>query len=370
MKIALIGANGFVGTRLVECFHLDFGPEIVAIVRRPSALALPARFAVEMRVADALDPAALAAALAGCDAVVHAALGDPAQIARMPLALCQAAASAGVDRIVYLSSASVHGQNPPRGTDESSPLHQRHSLEYNNAKVFAERHFFAECRRLGLAGYALRPGVVFGPRSRWITNLAVELYEGRAWLFQGGRGICNSIYIDNLIAAIRACLVAPDAAGQPFLVGDAEQVTWRDFYLAAAHELDVPERRIHALDRLPVFSRSWRERIERAVATPLAQRALPAVPFTLKRRTKALLAAWSPAPAADSWADSPAPAPVVTEEMALLQQCAWKLPSTRATTLLGYEPPVRFAEGMRRSLSWWRFSRGELSAAPEPSRTA
>ncbi|MBC8008982.1 MAG: hypothetical protein H7067_02660 [Burkholderiales bacterium] len=80
MNIAIIGANGFVGARLVESLHLGGCHVVVPIVRRPSALALSARFAVtspvapasppvpsgqpgplQFRIADALDPVALAA---------------------------------------------------------------------------------------------------------------------------------------------------------------------------------------------------------------------------------------------------------------------------------------------------------------------
>ena len=182
MKIAIIGANGFIGSRLVEVFHLGGQHEVVAVVRQPCSLALPARFALDWRLGDALDAASLANALKGCDAVVHAALGDPAQIELMSAVLCAAAATAGVNRVVYLSSASVHGQNIAPGTTEASPLKTNFPLEYNNAKVRAENSFFAGLRKHRLSGYALRPGVVYGPRSRWITDLVNELRTGRAWL--------------------------------------------------------------------------------------------------------------------------------------------------------------------------------------------
>jgi nucleoside-diphosphate-sugar epimerase len=42
--------------------------------------------------------------------------------------------------------------------------------------------------------------------------------------------------------------------------------------------------------------------------------------------------------------------------MALLQQCRWKFPHAKAESLLGYRPPVTFADAMTRSFAWWRFA--------------
>ncbi|HWA87440.1 MAG TPA: NAD(P)-dependent oxidoreductase [Opitutus sp.] len=363
MKIAIIGASGFVGTRLVEHFHLGDDTEVVAVVRRPSSLALPSRFAMETAVADALDPDAMARAISGSSVVIHAALGDPAQIERMPVTLCLAAASAGVRRLVYLSSASVHGENPPPGTDEATPLHTNQLMDYNRAKARAELKFFSECRRHSLIGFALRPSVVYGPRSRWIADLATELIEGRAWLYQDGHGICNSIYIDNLVHAVACCAHATDDAAGVYLVGDAEEVTWEQFYHAAALHLDVPRSDIHQISRLPAFKFTWQDRANRAAASTVVQHLLPFVPHSLKRSARAVLAAAATTARPDTYALPESPRPRVTQELALLQQCAWKFPHARAAAHLDYRPVVSFAEGMRRSCAWWRFARGEASFA-------
>jgi nucleoside-diphosphate-sugar epimerase len=363
MKVAIIGASGFIGTRLIERYHLGGGPALAAVVRRPSSLALPARFAIETHIADALDVDAMARAISGCTVVIHTALGDPAQIERMPTALCLAASAAGVRRLIYLSSASVHGQNPLPGTDESAPLNVRQSMEYNCAKIRAEQSFFAECKRHSIIGFALRPGVVYGPRSRWIADLAAELIEGRAWLYEGGRGICNCVYVDNVIAAITCCLNATDDAAGAYLIGDEEKVTWEQFYRMAAAQLEVPWDSVHQLTRLPGFKRSWQDRAGKMAAHPFVQRLLPLVPHGLKTSAKAVIAAASPAPVQDSWTIPTGPRPRITEEMALLQQCAWKFPYTRAEQHLDYKPTATFAEGMERSFAWWRFAQGEFSFA-------
>jgi len=358
MNVAIIGAGGFIGNRLVEMFHLGGRHEVVPIVRRPSGLALPARFALEGRIGDALSVPSLTAALARCDAVVHTALGDPRQIEAMPAVLCAAAAAAGVPRVVYLSTASVHGQAPAPGTDETTPLHCGHVMDYNNAKVRAERAFFRSCARHGLTGFALRPGVVFGPRSRWISDLAGDLRCQRAWLIGDGDGACNSIYVDNLVEAVALCLTAPPDAAGAYLVGDADGGTWAEFYHAVAGSLGIDPATIHRLDDLPAFPSTMQQRVARLVASRGVQVLLPTVPARLKQLSKRLIAA-SFAPATnDSWRLPAAPRPRVTQELALLQKCRWRLQSDRARRRLHYHPVIDFATSIRRSLAWLAFAEG------------
>ena len=364
MKVALIGAGGFIGNRIVEQLHLGTAHTVVPIVRKPYRLALPARFDLEWRLGDALDVPSLAKALHGCDAVIHAAIGDPRQIEAMPAILASAASTAGISRIVYLSTASVHGQAPDHGANESSPLRTDQSMDYNNAKVRAEQSFFRECSRHRLTGFALRPGVVYGPRSRWITDLAQDLRLGQAWLFKQGAGICNSIYVDSLGGAALAALTAPATAAGPYLVGDAETITWRDFYDAIANGLGLDPSTIVKLDQLPSFRRSTSAKVQRAVASPGIQRLLPFIPGALKRTTKQLLAAAQNPPGANAWRLPAATAPRITEELALLQQCTWKFSHLPAADQLGFQPRVTFNEAIARSLAWFAFAEGRAWSEP------
>jgi len=75
------------------------------------------------------------------------------------------------------------------------------------------------------------------------------------------------------------------------------------------------------------------------------------------------MAAAARSPRIDSWTIPTGPRPRITQEMALLQQCAWKFPHTRAEQNLDYRPGVTFTEGMERSFAWWRFAHGQVSFA-------
>lgn len=353
-RIAIIGASGFIGLRAVEWFHLGRRADVRPVVRSFSSLAVLARFDLPWQVADFLDPDSLAPALAGCDGVLHAAIGDAAQIPAMAASIATACTRAGVPRLVWLSSASVHGQQPPAGTDEASPIHDHHAFEYSNAKVRAERALAAAPASLAVT--LLRPGVVHGPRSRWILDAARDLRDGTAWWIDGGRGICNAVYVDNLLAAAHAALTAPAPVTGPFLIGDAGTHTWRDFLLPVARHLGIGEAAFHEIDPASVPPHQTPSRWSRLSTSPLARRLSPLLPHRLRRLTKGLVSAWPPPhPPLNPWRLPAPPTPRPTAELAALFQCRWRLPDTRARDQLGFAPPVSFQDGIARGLAWLDF---------------
>lgn len=353
-RVAVLGAGGFVGSRLVEVLHLAGFADVVPVVRRVPAMARASRFDLRVAFADTSDPKALARALNGCSAVVDCTAGMPAAINVSARALIPAAVAAGVHRVVYLSSASVHGQNPEPGSNEKTPLSDRQEWAYNNAKVRAERHLFDAASRSGIELFVLRPSIVFGPRDRWISTLVAELQAGTAWLIEEGRGICNTIYVDNLIEAIRCCLSAPaSAAGSPYLVGDAEEITWSSMYEQTAAALGIASSTILQLPVPHAPRRSLTDHLNGLRVQPFSQRVIAAVPSPLKRAVKGALSGIQPVELPNQWAlPSKPPAPVPSREMVLLQQCMHRFSHERAVNKLGYRPLVSFPEGLDRTLQW------------------
>ncbi len=355
--LAIIGANGFVGLRTTEILSAAAGFSVRPVVRSASSLAVLARQPLDWRISSFAESAPLAEALRGAEVCVHAAIGDAAQIAQMAETTYIACATAGVRRLVWLSSASVHGQAPAPGTTEATPLSDRQGLLYNNAKVRAEWALERLARDGRVEVVRLRPGVVFGPRSRWIADAFADLRAGRSVWLEGGRGLCNSIYIDNLVEAIRLAAALPGISGEKFLVGDAETVTWRDFLLPiAAHagfgadaftEVPLPEfapekeDAMTALTQLPVYGKLGRLMPERP-----------------KRMLKGLLRGWRPPTGGvDAWTwRHPQTDRGLTHELAELQRCRWKFPHEHAARILQYTPLYTFAEGQRRSLAWADFA--------------
>jgi nucleoside-diphosphate-sugar epimerase len=81
---------------------------------------------------------------------------------------------------------------------------------------------------------------VWGVRSPHTIDLAQSLAGKSAYLVDGGRGVFNGIYIDNLIACIRACGEHQGRASGFYNVGDRESVTWRALFEAGRLDWDRP----------------------------------------------------------------------------------------------------------------------------------
>jgi 2-alkyl-3-oxoalkanoate reductase len=350
-SIAVLGANGFIGSRVVEMLHLAGQAKMRPVVRRRSALASSSRFALDGRVADAHNVAALISAFRGCEYVVHAVAGDIRTIVDSIEPVYRAAQAAGVLRLIYLSSAMVHGQSPSAGTDETSILNERQAIDYNNAKIQAERRL-EDLRRSGAVEVVvLRPGIVFGPRSSWTGGFADGLLAGTVYLVEGGHGICNSAYIDNLVHAIRLAIEVPESDRQAYLIGDSEQVTWAELCrpIAVALGFDLEAISVPAPSS---FQPGWQQKIRDSHALRYL---IDGMPQPVRRGLKAGYAEWR------KTRNNPgqfglSPRINISEERALLHRCQTKLHSIKAERELGYRPVVSFEEACRRSVGWLTFA--------------
>lgn len=119
MRFTVFGATGGTGRQLVRQ-ALDAGHEVTAVVRDPARLPAPEQDSARLEVvtADVTDPAALAPALTGRDAVLSA-LGAPSNKAagiasRGTRAILVAMEDGGVRRYIGVSAAPV----VPFGEDE------------------------------------------------------------------------------------------------------------------------------------------------------------------------------------------------------------------------------------------------------------
>lgn len=356
LRVAVLGASGFIGNRTVEMLHLGGLAEVRPVVRNVSRLALPSRFSLDCRIADGFDQTALRSALHDCDAVVHAIAGNPATIRGTLAPLYYAAQDVGVRRLIYLSTASVHGQAPEAGTNEASQINDKQALTYNNAKVQAER-ILCELRDRGRVELViLRPAIVFGPRSTWVAGFVEALLEGQAYLVNDGQGICNSAYVDNVVHAIYLAMTTAGIDREAFLVGDQERLTWSEFYRPFAEALGYDLADIHHVDPIPSAGNATRWVTRISIADGIRS-VLSFLPTDAKIALSALRRLiMKPLTRPSPWETAESPRPRASLEMSLLQQCDYKLPTDKARAMLGYEPSVSFAEGSRRTISWLEFA--------------
>jgi nucleoside-diphosphate-sugar epimerase len=257
----------------------------------------------------------------------------------------------------------VHGQAPVPGTDETSALRTDQPFPYNNAKVRAERQFQALRKRGTVELVMLRPGIVFGPRDIWISGIARQLSQGTAYLVDGGRGICNTVYIDNLVHAVRLALEAP-VDGEVFLIGDSETVTWAEIHrwVAAALVDCAPPRIVSDAAIIP----AKRAVLDRLRGIPYWKAVMRRVPQPAKDRGRETLDSIKGALAGlrearqrrthtDWWLPDDR-IDAVPLETAMLHRCRYKFPFAKARRLLGYEPVVSVEEGLTRAIQALSFA--------------
>ena len=227
-RVMVTGGAGYVGARLVpkllEAGYgvtvLDlfiYGEDVLDAVKGHPRLALVK--------GDLRDPAAVARALEGADAVIHLACisNDPSFELNPALGrsinldafrpLVRAAKAAGVKRFVYASSSSVYGVKEGVEVTEELPLEPL--TDYSRFKAECEK-ILEEEREPGFAAVTIRPATVCGysPRQRLdvivniLTNHAV--HNGRIKVL-GGEQLRPNIHIDDMVDIYLRVLEAPDA---------------------------------------------------------------------------------------------------------------------------------------------------------------
>jgi nucleoside-diphosphate-sugar epimerase len=147
----------------------------------------------------------------------------------------EAARSAGVRRIVHVSTADVYGPDHFKRINEKAALRPAHA--YERLKLMEERWLLDNVDDVEVV--VLRPARVFGQNEDWmIPRLMLGLRRGRLWLPGGGRAAQTFITAADVG---RACLAAAERGqpGRSYLVAGFES-TWRDFLERAARAVDIP----------------------------------------------------------------------------------------------------------------------------------
>jgi putative NADH-flavin reductase len=117
MKLTILGATGATGTALTRQ-ALAAGHEVTAVVRDPARLAVPAHPRLRAVTADIMDPASLAAAIDGADAVISAVgprgTGPTTVIQDSVRSIIQAMHKTGTRRLLQVSGSVVadDGESP------------------------------------------------------------------------------------------------------------------------------------------------------------------------------------------------------------------------------------------------------------------
>lgn len=282
MKVLVTGGCGFIGSRLVARL-VATGHQVRALddLSTGTRQALreacegaganlaegdgdtgwPAPGTVTLSVTDVRAGLAVAASVAGADAVVHlaaqtgvpASLEDPRRDAATnvmgTLSVLEAARQAGVRRLVFASSAAAVGECEP-------PIHEqcvtRPLSPYGAAKLAGEAYCSAYFHSFGLETVVLRFGNVYGPgsghKASVVARFSTSALRGEAIEIHGdGRQTRDFVFIGDLVEAIERALTTDGVGGEIFQIAtDSETsiVELTETLGAVLHEAGVRRVRV------------------------------------------------------------------------------------------------------------------------------
>jgi len=233
MNIAVTGASGFLGRYVVREL-LSAGHQVQAWYRGDRE---PALQPVRWIPGELNDQPATTRLLAGADAVVHAALfrdvpnfmADPADPIRYfetnvigTLRLLHAAEAAGIRRLVFVSSGTVHQRvlGGGRPLDETHPLWPESLYGSSKAAIETMIHAFGWSGKVDAC--TLRPTAIYGvddplAQSKWY-DLIAAVASGRTVSATGGS---KEVHAADVARGIRLLLETTESvAGESFLCSD------------------------------------------------------------------------------------------------------------------------------------------------------
>ncbi len=245
MRIFVTGGAGFIGLAVVRRL-VQRGDRVMAIVRDPDRATALADLGVEMRAGDLSRTAAIVDAMRGTDAALHIAgmyrVGIPASMRPAMLdsnvgvthRILDAVATAGLDRLVYVSTVNVAGNTKGRIIDERyrRDLSEGFLNYYDETKYLAHRAV-RERVDSGAPIVIAMPGVTYGPGDHSGTGQLLRgAHDGSLrYVALADVGI-SAVYVEDVAAGIVAALDRGRVGESYILAG--ENTRLRDAMRAAA----------------------------------------------------------------------------------------------------------------------------------------
>jgi nucleoside-diphosphate-sugar epimerase len=247
--ILVTGANGFIGSKVAETFS-NFGFEKVrCLVRSMSgagslkALANASDGRILLIEGNLLSRESCAMAVDGAKLIVHlAAAADKSfsgsflnTVVTTRNLLDAALATKQLKRFVNVSSFAVYSNwNLPSSDvlDETCPVETDAFIRYESycyAKVHQDRLLAQYGATRGLPYVTVRPGAVFGPRSRQHLTPRIGIDTFGLYLHLGGGKRVPLTYVDNCAEAMVLAGLVKGVDGEVFNIVDDYLPTSRQF---------------------------------------------------------------------------------------------------------------------------------------------
>lgn len=323
MHVLITGGTGFIGSRLaLRCEELGHGVRVLALdntdAESSNRDALEAA-GIELQLGSVTDSEAVRRAIDGVDVVFHlAATQHEMNVPDEKFQdvnvggtrhVLEAAAAAGVGRVVHGSTIGVYG-DPSGVLDEKTPV--RPDNIYGVTKLAGERLALSSSDRVPVT--AIRIPEVYGPGDRRLLKLFRAIDKKAFFMIGSGRNLHHVLYVDDLTEGLLAAAESADAAGELFVLAGPEPVTSNRMARAVAEALGVSSPRL----RLPLWPFAL-------LATVLE--------FTLRP------VGIQP--------------PLHRRRLDFFRK-SFELSTRKAKETFGFSPAVDFEEGARRTAEWYR----------------
>lgn len=234
-NIAITGATGLVGTRLIEVLYQRAARNTVAFVHSAKNGSRISRYNLPWILGDITNPHDLAKIPDSCRAIIHTAVSftgnrrkDRETIIRGTREVCKCALNKRA-RLIYFSTYSVYGGTGVQqinNTTRPSP-----DTTYGSNKLKAEKIVRSYTRK-GLEAVILRPVNIYGPWSFWTQHAASVSRNDAIHLPNHGNNLCPLVYIDDVVEACLLAINHPAPGTGPFVICSSTEQTWADFYLS------------------------------------------------------------------------------------------------------------------------------------------
>lgn len=260
MRILVTGADGFIGSHLVEALVRE-GHEVKAFVLYNSfnswgwldacAPDVVGRF--EVFTGDIRDPHGVRTAMKGCDAVLHLAalIAIPYSYhspdtyvdtnVKGTLNVVQAARDLGVAKVIHTSTSEVYGTARYVPIDEAHPLQGQ--SPYSASKIGADQIAMSYYLSFGTPVGIIRPFNTYGPRQSAravIPTIITQLAAGKRRIRLGAVHPTRDFnYVADTVRGFQAALRAQRIVGETVNVGSNFEVSIGDTAMAIAAEMGV-----------------------------------------------------------------------------------------------------------------------------------
>jgi len=265
------GAAGFVGAEIVRQL-VARGDRVVGMVRQESQQQEIRDLGAEPRLGDIRNREEVDKAMEDVDGVFHiAALFRQADQPDSAYAavnidgvrtVLEAAADAGVKRVVHCSTVGVlgHIEHPP--ADENTPFNPGDI--YQRTKMEGEQLALDIFRKEKVRGVVIRPAMIYGPGDTRTRKLFRMLAKERFFYVGRGDNLVHFIDVRDLARAFILAMEKEERNAEIYIIAGKRAMPLREFCGIAAAELGVKPPAL----KIPVKPMQWAGSLCEAVCVP------------------------------------------------------------------------------------------------------